>query len=419
MSKTPFLYNLLRFLVRPFAKMIFNIKGKNLRMPEGANLIISNHVTNVDFLMLAIMTSGRFMSFVIADNAMRKPWLKKLVYLIDKPIIHTKGTKSLNTIQEMSKRLKAGDNVMIFPEGNTCFDGTTAKMEKSIGKLAKMCGSNLVTYRIRGGYLTMPRWGKGIRRGQITIESNVYTADELKKMTAVEVAKLINDDLYVDAYDDQTKDKVQYKSSKACLGLERAMYRCPLCGSVGTLKSEKVLIKCNCGYVGKLNCFGYLSDESGDDTAIKNHLDNQRNWIKEKISKDFLDNESDLLFEDVVDVYKNVNATEQEYLGKYLISAYSSCIIEYKQVASESLNAACKESKKRNGIIKRDSIRSAVIFGANTLTAFVANEVFLSDINSENTKINTGAGETVYEIHGDFSFNALKYRDLFELSGEV
>ena len=65
----------------------------------------------------------------------------------------------------------------------------------------------------------------------------------------------------------------------------------------------------------------------------------------------------------------------------------------------------CKylNEEKNDIVIKCEDIKNVTIFKANTMT------VFVDEKDGESHK------EKVFEITGDFSFNALKYRDLFEI----
>ena len=61
----------------------------------------------------------------------------------------------------------------------------------------KISGAGLVTSRISGGYLTTPRWGKGIRRGKIFGEVvNVYSAQQIKELLMDLFDKYIPDSFY-------------------------------------------------------------------------------------------------------------------------------------------------------------------------------------------------------------------------------
>ena len=384
------LFKTLRFIARPFVTRMFNLTGDKIDIPEGANLILSNHVTNVDFLLIAMKADCDFMHFVLAENIVRNKPLKKLIELIDDPVVHVKGSRSVNTIREMNKRLKKGNNVMLFPEGNTSFDGRTSYVNEATSKLVRMCASNLVLIKIKGGYLTSPRWGIGLRCGKISMESTTVRAEDLKKMSVGEITELINKNIYTDAYEEQASKRQAYKGKKPCLGIERAIYRCPECGSIGTLKSDNRNVKCECGYSAEFNTYGYLVDKAGEEHALKEYVTSQRVWLEEKIVECDSGAESVYLFGDTVDVYDVTDRKNIIEIGRMKISAFSDYIV-------------CKKNDLDESVVYYKDIKTVTVFKANTLTVFIAG------LNEDDTS------ERMYEIKGDFSFNALKYRDLFEI----
>ena len=106
--------------------------------------------------------------------------------------------------------VRKGVSVCLFPEGTRSFDGRTDKLHPTTGRLIKLCNSTVVTYRLEGGYLSSPRWGHGLRRGRIRGEVvNVYSADEIKNMSAEELVERVNADIYENAFERQKKTALQ------------------------------------------------------------------------------------------------------------------------------------------------------------------------------------------------------------------
>ena len=86
--------------------------------------------------------------------------------------------------------------------GVRTWDGVTAPITAATAKLAKTAGCGLVTYKITGGYFASPMWGGAkVRRGPVHGGVvHIYTAEQLKTMTAQQLRDAINRDLYEDAY---------------------------------------------------------------------------------------------------------------------------------------------------------------------------------------------------------------------------
>lgn len=119
--------------------------------------------------MLVGVASEKHLYFVASEHIMRKGFATKLLMRYLKPIIHMKGCQGINTVKQMIKTLRDGQNVCIFPEGNRSFNGLTCDFEPSIAKVARRSGAKLITYRIEGGYFTQPRWSTTLRKGKIKV----------------------------------------------------------------------------------------------------------------------------------------------------------------------------------------------------------------------------------------------------------
>ncbi len=108
--------------------------------------------------------------------------------------------------------------------------------------------------------MTTPRWAFTKRIGKMTGKFvNVYSPEQLKKMTDNEVSLAIYSDIYVDAYADQEKEKIAFRGKKLAEGLETALFYCPVCGKIGRLTSKNDTFSCECEMQVKYDEYGYFS----------------------------------------------------------------------------------------------------------------------------------------------------------------
>ncbi len=211
-------------------------------------LIISNHVTNWDPFFLAVSFRKQQISFVASEHLFRMGWLSKLIQWLVAVIPRRKGTTGMDTAMSCLRQLRAGQSVCIFGEGETTWDGITKSVFPATAMLAQVSGATLITYRIEGGYLTTPRWGKGVRRGRIHGGVvRAYSPEELKAMKKDEILEAINRDIYEDTWANQKKNPIAYKGKKTAQYMESALFLCPACKQLGTLKGEGDHIRCRCG----------------------------------------------------------------------------------------------------------------------------------------------------------------------------
>ena len=217
---------------------------------EGPCLIISNHVTNSDPFLVGLAHANEPLTFVASEHIFRQGLTSKLITKLLDPIPRSKAASGAGTVKSCLRRIKDGEAVALFAEGDCTWDGLSAGIFPATGKLAKACGVPLVTFRIEGGYPTRPRWSKHSRRGKMRGGPvRVYGVEELKAMTPEEVTAAIDRDIFEDAWARLRGEPVRYIGKKKAEGLERGFYICPKCGGM-RLSSKGDELRCaDCGLV--------------------------------------------------------------------------------------------------------------------------------------------------------------------------
>ncbi len=215
---------------------------------EGPILLISNHVSALDPLFVAVALGGKQVYYVASEHIFRLGFVSKLIRWLVDPIPRRKGAASFDTVKACLTHLRAGRSVCIFAEGEQSWDGRSIPVVQGTGSLARTSGAKLVTYRLEGGYFSLPRWGKGLRRGAIRGRvTGVYTAEELAGMTKEQITGMINAGIRENAWERQAMENTRFLGKRPAEYLERLLYLCPGCGCIGTLQSEGERLKCGCG----------------------------------------------------------------------------------------------------------------------------------------------------------------------------
>jgi 1-acyl-sn-glycerol-3-phosphate acyltransferase len=230
----------------PFLILRFNFSFDIIRPKSKNYIVLSNHNLNWDPLLLA-MSFPKQMYYVASEHIFRKGLLSKLLVYFLAPISRIKGTSEIMTVKRMTKILRSGANVCIFPEGICTHYGVTQPITEAIGKLVKMSGAGMVTYNLIGAFIARPRWADSFRKTKIQGRFvREYTSEELGNMSFEEINKAIHRDLYVNAYDEYAKNPVKIKVKNAAQKIEYALYACPECGALASLKSEGDSFRCAC-----------------------------------------------------------------------------------------------------------------------------------------------------------------------------
>lgn len=242
-------YKILRAAVRPFAKWKFRYVSEAIKGLPQPFLVLANHVTDFDPVLVGA-SFRQHMYFVASEHVFRWGMATRLIEYMFAPIPRLKGATDARTVRETLQFARRGENVCIFAEGERTYDGVTMDILPSTGKLALKMGATLVTFRIEGGYLTSPRWGKKLRKGRMAGHIvGQYAPGELKAMNADEVNTLIKRDLYENAEERQAENPIRYRGPDLAENLEIALYMCPGCHRIGTLRSEGERLFCRqCGH---------------------------------------------------------------------------------------------------------------------------------------------------------------------------
>ena len=239
-------------------------------------IMMSNHVTESDQIFTCI-ASPRPMFYVCGEHLLRGKYSLPLKFLAN-PIPVEKGKSSLSAVREMIRRIRAGQSIMIFPEGRRSYHGRTLPQPEALGKFVRQAGCALVTYRLTGGFFLQARWSRKKRSGPVKGQIvGVYSSEELKAMTPKEITDIINRDIYMDAYGEQRKLMWTYQGGDPAEGMEKYLFKCPVCGAYDMMWAKGEEFGCTaCGMKGRIDEHGFLV--STDDRHLP--FDNTYDWTR-------------------------------------------------------------------------------------------------------------------------------------------
>lgn len=239
----------------------FNYTCEKAPKIDGPFLLIANHVTNYDPMMVG-SSFRQQMYFVASEHLFRKGFVTKLLVWLVAPIARIKGSTDTVSAMNILRTLKHESNVGLFAEGDRSWNGLTGCLHPTTARLIKASKATLVTYRLTGGYLSSPRWSALIRRGKMSGRCvNIYTPAQLSEMSVNEITDAINCDIREDAYKTQRVEHIAYRNKNRAQGLENAIYTCPVCKSIGTMKSDGNSFSCSCGLAVTVNDYGFFEGQ--------------------------------------------------------------------------------------------------------------------------------------------------------------
>ena len=244
-------WSFLQILNRPLMKYLFDESYDEIDV-DGPFLLIANHSTDLDPLILASCFPRNQLYFVASEHIFRLGLISKALEWLVAPIPRKKASSGADTVKMCLRRLKAGDSVGLMAEGEATWNGVSTDVFSATGKLVKSSGASLVTVRISGAYLSNPRWGNGFRRGKVEARLvHIYSPEEIEAMSASEVLDAINHDIYENCWERQAESPIEFKGDNRAEHIERAVFLCPSCKGVSTIASEGNYFKCrDCGFHG-------------------------------------------------------------------------------------------------------------------------------------------------------------------------
>ncbi|MCD7822652.1 MAG: 1-acyl-sn-glycerol-3-phosphate acyltransferase [Oscillospiraceae bacterium] len=245
--------------------------------PDEPFILVSNHLTESD-LFIAYNVVHRHMYIVASEHLTRGNFLKKIELKLLHPVFRAKGMTDIGSVKEMLRRVRNGSSLLLFPEGHRSADGVTMPTTPALGKLIKQSKCTLITMKITGGYFAEPRWAKTVRKGKITAGVvGTYSPEELRSMSSEEVSKLVDRDIYEDAYERQRANPEKYTGERLAEGLENHLFICPECGGVSALHSEGNKLWCECGMQCEYDEYAFLHST---EQSYELPFDNVRDWTR-------------------------------------------------------------------------------------------------------------------------------------------
>lgn len=292
-----FCMNTVRILFFPLVLLIVRAKAKRYKPKSKNFIVISNHSDGLDPILI-MCSLKKYIRFVAGDHTILNPWAKFFFKDLSGWIIKDRDNPASVLFNDMKASADEGVPTGIYVEGTITPNGETGFFSPRTGDFVKNLGVSLITYRIKGGFFHMPRWGTGLRRGPLRGKvMGEYSAEELSRMTGEEVNEIIKRDIYVNAFEEQRKRPRTYKGKNLAEHVERVLFVCPHCEKVGTMHSKGNYLTCDCGYQVEFGRDGFFH-QSQKELVFDNVLDWDK-WQKPTWKQQVLDTpDGGLVFEE-------------------------------------------------------------------------------------------------------------------------
>lgn len=256
-----FVFNFFKLCCRFMAKFVYHYKAgiNELKGKKGPYLLLSNHEFKLDFMNLYPLVPGRS-HMVISYSFYKTSKIRKIMDicgLIPKQQFQTTPKE----MKQMKNVIRNNMPLILFPVGLMTENGMSTNPGESTAGLIKFLDTDVYISKIRGGYLTKPKWSNILRKGKIKIDIvKLYDKEQIKELPLEEIYKTICEELKYNSYDYQEQHMIKHKHGENVEGLNYVLYQCPDCNKEYSITANKDTLKCNnCGYEVKADKYGMLN----------------------------------------------------------------------------------------------------------------------------------------------------------------
>lgn len=173
----------------------YRFAGKNLVPLTGPVLIVSNHQSNLDPVLVGL-ACPRQLKYLARIGLFFFPfsyWIRALGAV---PIDRERG--ALAGIRTTLELLKQNNAVLVFPEGSRTYDGTLQEMLRGFCVLARRSKATIVPTGLEGAFAALPRGAVLVRPHAISLvfetpltpaQYEQLSDDELTELVAKRIAQ--------------------------------------------------------------------------------------------------------------------------------------------------------------------------------------------------------------------------------------
>lgn len=251
-------------------------------------LYLMNHSSFIDLgIASRILYPKPYSIICTSDGFVGKNWLMRQLGCIPTEKF-VSDVILLKDILYAVRKLKI--SILMYPEASYTFDGTATPLPKSFGQFVKKLGIPVVFIKTEGAFARDPLYNM-LQKRNVDVTANVQyllTPEEIAVMTADQVEETLNAAFTFDNFQWQYENRVKVDEPFRADGLERILYKCPVCMTEGETIGKGIRLKCNhCGTEWTLTEYGKLKCENHDD--VFDHIPDWYRWEREEVKKELID----------------------------------------------------------------------------------------------------------------------------------
>lgn len=208
-------------------------------------ILVGNHTTIMDPFITNFFVPHPI-HWIASDGNMRIPLLRFLLLKLVGAIPKSKAIPDIETVNWIVNFIRRRKHVVgFYPEGQATWTGRSMPSFGSTAKLMKLLKVPVVLAMSRGAYMSKPRWTHSLRKGGMEIEFSIlFTPEQLKEMAVPRIDEVLDAALQHDDPAWARAEGRSYDSEARAEHLELAIFACPSCGALHTMKSSGHILTC-------------------------------------------------------------------------------------------------------------------------------------------------------------------------------
>jgi acyl-[acyl-carrier-protein]-phospholipid O-acyltransferase / long-chain-fatty-acid--[acyl-carrier-protein] ligase len=148
LTSQSFRQKVFRFFGNLIATLFYRVRTFGLEnLPEAGFLLVPNHMTYVDAVVLQL-ACPRPIRFIVHESIYQIKWLTPIFKLVE--AIPISNVRAKEALRHSVDRIKKGEIVCIFPEGELSRTGTLLKLRKGFELIARLADCDVVPVWLDG-----------------------------------------------------------------------------------------------------------------------------------------------------------------------------------------------------------------------------------------------------------------------------
>ena len=204
-----------------------DIEGEENLPSSGPFILLANHASYLDPVFVVAACNCYLRYFTTGE--MMRTRLGRWFFNGMGSIPTSRYRVDSGSVRAFLSTLRAKEIVGIFPEGERTWDGNPIPINPTVVRLLKRSNVPLVAARIDGSYAAYPRWSSYLLPGRVKVQffspsSSDEIEDVLSHIRSVDIGRTL--------------------VSRSTRGVERLIWACPGCGTIGGITAHDHKIIC-------------------------------------------------------------------------------------------------------------------------------------------------------------------------------